>query len=196
MLETCVARKQTGRRGGVAEPVGARWRRHRAWWALAALNWVVATDPAVRGAEPGPLSPTAIVASPDGRQSYVACATANMVVVVDERGAVQRRIELPGPPSGLALSPDARRLAVTCAAPQSVVCVIDTERGRVITRIAAGHTAMAPVFGPDGNTLYVCNRYHHEVAVLDVKARRVLGRIGVEREPVAAALTRDGAHLL
>jgi YVTN family beta-propeller protein len=196
MFETDVARKETGAQSDAAAAVDARWRRRASSVVAAALAAVVAAVTPAGGAEPVPLSPTAIVAAPAGRQLYVAGGTANAVAVVDERGAVQRRIELPGPPSGLALAPDAKRLAVTCAAPQSVVCIIDTERGRVIARIAAGHTAMAPVFGPDGNTLYVCNRFNHDVAVLDVKARRVSGRIGVEREPVAAALTRDGAHLL
>ena len=141
------------------------------------------------------LAPTAIVAAADGKQLYVACATAKAVLVLDAHGAVQRRISLPVAPSGLALSPDGARLAVTCAAPQSVVCLVDLATGRVVARLPAGHTALAPVFSPDGNTLYVCNRFNHEVLVLDVAGRRSSGRIAVEREPVAAALSLDGARL-
>lgn len=150
---------------------------------------------AAGGADSAPLSPTAIVAAADGRQLYVACATANAILIVDDRGVVRQRIEVPAAPSGLALSPDGARLAVTCAAPQSVVCLVEVSRARVIGRIAAGHTAMAPVFSADGNTLYVCNRYNHEVLVLDPQGRRRAVKIAVEREPVAAALTRDGTRL-
>ncbi len=148
------------------------------------------------GAGIAPLSPTAIVAAADGKQLYVALATANAIAVLDGQGAPLRRIALPGPPSGLALSPDGLQLAVTCAAPQSAVCLVDIARARVVARLAAGHTALAPVFSPDGATLYVCNRYNNEIAVLNLKTQRPAGRIGVEREPVAAALSRDGSLLL
>ncbi len=159
-------------------PAALRWRRLALVFALPLFAG------APRAAEVAPLSPAAIVAAPDGRQFYVALATANALAVVNDQGVVERRIALPGPPSGIALAPDGKQLAVTCAAPQSVVCLVEIAGARVVARIPAGHTALAPVFSPDGGTLYVCNRYNHEVLVLDVKARRPIARIAVEREPV------------
>lgn len=142
------------------------------------------------------LSPSAIVATPDGGTLYVACATGDAVLVLDRAGAVKQRIAMPAGPSGLALSADGTQLAVTCAAPQSIVCLVDTARGQITARLRAGHTAIAPVFSRDGRTLYVCNRFNHEIAIFDVRARKQLGRVAVDREPIAAALTADDKHLL
>src|SRR5262249_40539536 len=63
-------------------------------------------------------------------------------------------------------------------------------------RIPAGHTAMAPVLSPDGKTLYVCNRFNNDVAVVDLAGKKATRRVNVPREPVAAAVTPDGKFLL
>lgn len=143
-----------------------------------------------------PLAPSAIVVSADGKSFYVALSAAKAVAVLGEYGETRARIALPGPPSGLALSPDGAQLAVTCAAPVSVVCLVDTATAKIITRLPAGHTANSPLFSPDGATLYVCNRFNHEVLALDLQTGRAPARIPVEREPVAAARTPDGKWLL
>jgi YVTN family beta-propeller protein len=62
--------------------------------------------------------------------------------------------------------------------------------------ISAGHTAMAPVVGQNGKTLYVCNRFNNDVSVIDLAAKKTVSRIAVQREPVAADLTKDGKRLL
>ena len=101
----------------------------------------------------------------------------------------------PGP-TGLCLSADGQTLFVTCAAAASRVCVVNTAQGKVVQEFRAGHTAMAPVLSPDGQTLFVCNRFDDDVSVLDVRTGQELRRIPVRREPVAAALTPDGRRLL
>jgi YVTN family beta-propeller protein len=55
---------------------------------------------------------------------------------------------------------------------------------------------MAPVLSLDGKTLYVCNRFDNDVGVIDLVAGKEVCCIAVEREPVAAALTKDGKFLL
>jgi len=55
---------------------------------------------------------------------------------------------------------------------------------------------MAPVLSPDGQTLYVCNRFDNDVAFIDTATRSVRKRLAVPREPVAADLTTDGRFLL
>ena len=143
-----------------------------------------------------PLSPTDLVASPDGQTLYVACATAGQVAVFDTgTHEIARTIAVPDSPLGLALSRDGATLYVTCAAPESTVCVVDTAGGKVTAKIPAGHTTVAPVLSPDGKTLFVCNRFNHEVAFIDLAARKVVNRVGVPREPIAADLTPDGKFL-
>jgi len=149
------------------------------------------------GAEPVYLSPSALAATPDGKQLFVACATADRVLVFNpatER--VSKSIAVPASPLGLALSPDAKKLFVTCAAPRSTVCVIDVASGKVLNRIAAGHTTVTPVCSPDGKTLYVCDRFNNRVGVIALKAQKEVARIPVPREPISAALTLDGKLLL
>jgi YVTN family beta-propeller protein len=148
-------------------------------------------------AEPVPLSPTAMVASSDGKTLYVACATAGRVLRFDTvSGRVSGKIAVPEAPTGLALSKDQKKLFLTCAAPESKVRVVDLEKMRVVETIPAGHTAMAPVISPDGKRLYVCNRFNNDVSVIDLTAKKQLCRVAVEREPVAAAITQDGRFLL
>ena len=110
--------------------------------------------------------------------------------------AVTGVIALPSPPLGLVLSGDQTRLLVTCAAPASQVCVVDLAQQRVTATYRAGHTAMGPVLSPDGKTLYVCNRFDDSVSIIDLELRREVREVKVEREPVAAGLTRDGRYLL
>jgi YVTN family beta-propeller protein len=109
---------------------------------------------------------------------------------------VSGTITTPEPPSGLVLSANGARLYVTCAAPESKVCIVDTGKLRIVGTIPAGHTAMAPVLSPDGKTLYVCNRFNNDVSVIDLAAKKEVRRIAVQREPVAAAITKDGKYLL
>jgi YVTN family beta-propeller protein len=157
---------------------------------------LMTSSPASAAAGSAYLSPTALAASPDGRTLYIACATANEVWFFDTTGRkIARKVSMPDQPLGLALTPDGARLYVTCAAPVSTICVVDTVRCQVVRQFPAGHTAMAPVLSPDGQTLYVCNRFNNEVAFIDVASGKTKRRVSVLREPVAAAVTPDGKFL-
>jgi len=142
------------------------------------------------------LSPLALAADRDGKNLYIAEATARRVAVFDVAGGkVARRIALPSSPGGLVLSPDGSRLYVTGAAPDGEVFIVNTASAKVTGKIAAGHTPTAPVVSPDGKSLYVCNRFNNDVSVIDLAAGKEVARIAVTREPIAAAITGDGALL-
>jgi YVTN family beta-propeller protein len=153
--------------------------------------------PPAQSSPPAWLSPAALVASPDGTTLYFACATGNRVLVFDIASRkVTRSLPVAPSPTGLCLSADGQKLFVTCAAPASRVYVVDTVDGQVVGEYSAGHTAMAPVLSPDGNTLFVCNRFDNDVSVLNLVTGAQVRRIPVRREPVAAAITPDGQRLL
>jgi YVTN family beta-propeller protein len=157
------------------------------------------SDPPLAGApEPAAYdSPAALAATEDGKELFVACATANQVAIFDTASAsVTQRIDVPASPLGLVLSKDGSRLYVACAAPSSTICVIDVAQRQITGQVPVGHTAMSPVLSPDEKTLYVCNRFNNDVSVIDLAAQRELKRIRVEREPVAAAITPDGRYLI
>jgi YVTN family beta-propeller protein len=161
--------------------------------AMTCLVSALSTSPA----DAAPAAPSAIAASPDGRNLFVACAAANRIAVFDLRSnQVARLLPLPDSPSGLAVSRAGNRLYVACSAPASRICVIDPNHDTILDQIPVGHTAMAPVLSPDERRLYVCNRFNHDVSVIDLAARVEIKRIRVSREPVAAALTPDGRYLL
>ncbi len=168
-------------------------------WLLAACSRAPSSAPLgdTSPAPSGDLSPTALAVSPDGKDLYVACAAARQVLVFNtSQRQIIKRLALPGEPSGLALSPDGTRLFVTCAGPAGQVCIMDIASGKLLKTLAAGHTALSPVLSPDGKTLFICNRFNDAVSVFDLRRGQEECRVPVAREPVSAALTRDGRFLL
>ncbi len=73
------------------------------------------------------LSPLAVVADKQGKNLYVAEATAKQVAVFDITSEkVVKVIPLPDQPSGLALAPDGSSLYVTGVSPKGRVYVVNT----------------------------------------------------------------------
>ena len=141
------------------------------------------------------MSPLAVVAAKDGKTVYVAGHTARQVAVMDVAQATARLLPVPGCPTGLALAHDGNSLFVSIAGPAGGVHVLDLKTGTISGSLPTGHTPMAPVLSPDGQTLYVCNPFDNDVSVIKVKGAEAPTRIAVMREPVAAALTADGKFL-
>ena len=142
-------------------------------------------------------APAALAISSDGRQLFAACARAHRILVLDaETLAVTASIALPDMPTGLVLSTNGRTLYVTCAAPAGSLVVLDIPRRKILRRIPAGHTAMAPVLTPDEKTAYVCNRFNNDISVINLVSGKETSHIAVEREPVSAALTPNGKLLV
>ena len=142
-------------------------------------------------------APAALVLSPDGRQLFAACARAHRILVLDsETLAIAASIALPDAPTGMAISTNGRTLYVTCAAPAGTVQVVDIPQRKVLRRIPAGHTPMAPVLSLDEHAIYVCNRFNNDISVINLVSGKETSRISVDREPVAAALTPNGKLLV
>ncbi len=176
-------------------------KRNGCWrvYGLAWLIFVLSPDVALAGppARDLFLAPDSLAVTRDGRRLFVACSGADCVIEMDRQsGALVEKYKLPSAPCGLALSADDLTLFVTCAVLASKVCVIDLAKGKIVRKIQAGHTAMAPVLCPDNRTLLVCNRFNNDVSVIDLQTNTETRRIPVKREPVAAALTKDGQRLL
>ena len=142
------------------------------------------------------LSPTDVVAGPEGKRLYVAQLTAGRVAMfnIAESGA-GKIVPMPAPPAGLALSPDGNRLFVMCSSPKGTVEILDANSGSKLGSVSVGHTPVAVVVSPDGGTLYVCNRFNNDISIVDVASKRETKRIKVVNEPMAAALTPDGRVL-
>ncbi len=142
------------------------------------------------------LSPVALAANHDNGTLYVAQRDARRIAIVDT-GTQQLTTHVPLPLalSGLCFSSDHSLLIVTGDYAQGKVLIIDLPKQQA-KAIKVGHTPCAPVLSDDDSILFVCNRYHNQVVVIQVSSAKILGRIDVDREPVAATLTKDGKHLL
>ena len=143
------------------------------------------------------LSPETLIANKEKGIVYVAAAGGERVIALRLlHSDIGELCALPGPPGGLAISPDGAHLYVTVRVPAGKVCVVDIASGAIEETLPVGHTPVAPVLSPDGNTLYVCNRFDDTVSVVDLASKQEVAVIPVSREPVAAALSPDGACLL
>ncbi|MHB8971982.1 MAG: hypothetical protein ACYC3X_19365 [Pirellulaceae bacterium] len=175
------------------------WSLRRFAWVVAMLasNYILSPAPAVAGAPGDYLGPSSLAAAPDGATLYVACEDACQVLWVSlPGGEVRQRITVPSRPSGLICTNDGCQLLVTCAAPDSVVLVVDARSGDILRTLPVGHTACSPVWDQRHSRLFVCNRFHNDLSLLDLPTGLELRRIPVGREPIAAALTPDGRTLL
>ena len=151
-----------------------------------------------RAPEPSvPLSPSGLLCRASSRDLLVTCAGSKVIVRFDTaKRRVADHIPLPGPPGGLAISPDSERLFVACPATESKICIFDLASTKLSGEILSGHNATATVAGLDGKTLYACNRFDNDVSVINLARGTEMSRISVQREPLAADITKDGKYLL
>jgi DNA-binding beta-propeller fold protein YncE len=144
---------------------------------------------------PRPHAPVALATDAENRLVYVAeAANKNIAVVETESHRVVQQIRLPDTPGGLVL--DGATLFVTAASPRGSVLVIDAASGSVKHRMAAGHMPRAPVLSPDGETLYLLNRFENAARIIDLTARESSATVPLPREPIDMAITPDGAMLV
>jgi YVTN family beta-propeller protein len=161
--------------------------------ALPLLALMAPTAPETMGGEYH--SPVALAADGEGRFVHVAQLTNNRVAVIETAtGGMVREIRLPEPPGDLLL--EGATLFVTGSSPQGSMYLVDAATGSIEQRFAAGHMPQSPVLSPDGNILYVLNRFENAVRVIDRAGGDTLATVPLPREPIDAVLTRDGATLV
>ena len=147
-------------------------------------------------ARPAYLSPAAVVPDGAGRSLFVLESSADQIAVFDlQASRVGKLFRVPCMATGLVLSADGLRLYVTAGGSEGEVRVLDAVTGEALGCVRVGHTPMAPVLAPDGEVLYVCNRFTNDVSIVHLPSLSERIRVPVLREPVAAGLTPDGRRL-
>jgi DNA-binding beta-propeller fold protein YncE len=142
------------------------------------------------------LSPETLALHPKETSLYIAEATGKKIIAMNLTGmTITHSWALAGAPNGLAISATSDRMVITAGAADGEVSVIDLKTNRVTAHWRTGHSPNAPALSPNGNTLYLCNRFDNEVVIYDLPTKKELGRLPVLREPCAAALTLDGKTL-
>ena len=140
------------------------------------------------------LSPEYLALSPDNKTLYITQATAGKLVAFDmatRKNASEWALRMN--PSGVAVAKDGTVYATAGVVDGTLFKLGD--KGRVLGKVALGHTPMAPVISPDGNTVYVLNRFNNNIMAVNAATMKVSATLPVVREPHAAALGVDGKLL-
>jgi len=139
------------------------------------------------------LSPEYLALAPDGKTVYVTAATDSKLFLFDAAGSkMTGEWSLKVDPSGVAVAPDGT-VYVTGGGVEGKLYKLGAD-GKLIAKVATGHTPMAPVVGKDG-TVYVLNRFNNSVVAIDAATMKVKATVAVLREPHAAVLGAGGKLL-
>jgi YVTN family beta-propeller protein len=140
------------------------------------------------------LSPCDIDLSANGASAYITAATGGVILELDLNTRSFKPIAtLSTNLTGLTLSRTGD-LYVSGGGHEGRIWAINAA-GKIFRTFKTGHTPQAPVFSPNEDFLYVCNRFDNDVSFIDVKSGKTIARVPVLREPVAAAITPDGKTL-
>jgi YVTN family beta-propeller protein len=140
------------------------------------------------------LSPECLAVAPDGKTLYVTAATAGKLLLVDVASRKPAgEWSLPCDPTGVAVAADGT-VYVSGGGANGVLYKLDAA-GKVLARVATGHTLMSPVVAEDGATVYVLNRFDNNVAAVDAAKMKIKATVAVLREPHAAVLGAGGKLL-
>lgn len=72
---------------------------------------------------------------------------------------------------------------------------ISLETGRTEASVVTGSGACAPLSGPGGDRIYVCNQFQNTVSEIDPATMQVVRTVRVLREPRSAVFSKDGKYL-
>lgn len=142
------------------------------------------------------LSPCDLDRSADGKTLFVTTATGKKVLQFNPSSkAVTGEVVFPADVTAAVLNPNGKILYVTGGGPDGTVFCVDTATLKTVRTFKVGHSPTAPVISPDGQTLYICNRFDNTVSFVDVNSGKTRSCLKVLREPIAADITPDGKTL-
>jgi YVTN family beta-propeller protein len=115
--------------------------------------------------------------SPDHRTLVAVSIGSNSVTFVDTTTNAVKHITYVGrSPHEAFFTPDGREVWVSVRG-EDYISVLDAKRFGEIARIPVGNGPGMVIFSPDGRYGYVCSSFTPETLVLDVRTRRVAGRV-------------------
>lgn len=142
-----------------------------------------------------PLSPTDFVVDLANQQLIIAQKTGMRIDFVDlQSGELIKSIPTELPPTGVTLGGPNRAYA-SCSYAEGELLEIDIKQKHVTRTIPVGNGAIAPVFSPSKNAVYIANQYEDDLSVVDLSSGKDVRRIKVLRQPMTMDITPDGRWL-
>ncbi|MGH9935022.1 MAG: DUF5050 domain-containing protein, partial [Blastocatellia bacterium] len=130
-----------------------------------------------------------LTVTPDGRKLYTANLEGKSVSRIERATGQTQVIPFEAEVFGIDLTPDGREVWITSGS----VHVIDTATDRVVASLKADDGGTNRIrLTPDGKRAVVSLRAKNELAVFDVKTRRLLARIPLTLRPKVIAISADG----
>src|SRR6516162_520789 len=211
MLATCTSAWAGQAPGALSAPDVPTSRHDRVYAAEQFSNTVSVTDPVdnkllgvIKLGDPQPANFSPLYKgqvlvhglgySPDHRTLAVVSIGSNSVTFVDTTTNAVKHITYVGrSPHEAFFTPDGREVWVSVRG-EDYVSVLDAKRYGEIARIPVPNGPGMAIFSPDGRYGYVCSSFTPETLVIDVRTRRVAGRVA-QRSPfcpnIAAAPRGD-----
>lgn len=147
---------------------------------------VVATIPVDAG-------PHGMILSRSGRWLYVSSDGASSVSIIDTMtNKVSGKINVGKSPNGLALTADSKYLLV-CVNGEDKIAYVDIKKKKVVASVKIGKPHTISV-SPDGKVAYVTSQVvgKFNLSILDVKTRKLLRVIPLEKTPRDLEFSYDG----
>jgi DNA-binding beta-propeller fold protein YncE len=146
----------------------------------------------------GLAEPRYTAAHPDGRHAYVTDAKRGEVVLLDvAAGRVLAREHVGALARHITIDRDGRRLwvALGSKAREVVVVALDGVRPRLVRRFAPPSRGHDVAFAPDGRHAWVSSGDGRQLAVYDLRSRRVVARPSAGWPPQHVTFSADRAYV-
>ncbi|RPJ54912.1 MAG: hypothetical protein EHM23_27830, partial [Acidobacteria bacterium] len=145
---------------------------------------------------PGYKTPVNLVASPDGRELYVACESSNSVIVIDTATRTKiAEIQVGGQPADVTFHPEGK-IAYVSNRLDDTVSVIDVASRQAVKTLPVGDEPHGVLTDAKGERLYVLNTSTDDISIYDTQKLSEVRRVSAGRGPWSLALSPDGSRLL
>ncbi|RPJ51012.1 MAG: hypothetical protein EHM23_34635, partial [Acidobacteria bacterium] len=137
-----------------------------------------------------------LVASPDGRELYVACESSNSVIVIDTATRTKiAEIQVGGQPADVTFHPEGK-IAYVSNRLDDTVSVIDVASRQAVKTLPVGDEPHGVLTDAKGERLYVLNTSTDDISIYDTQKLSEVRRVSAGRGPWSLALSPDGSRLL
>ncbi len=140
--------------------------------------------------------PIGLIPTKDGQFLYVLNKDSKEIVVVKVADAkIERSISLPKTPNSMTISADEKIMYVAAGEHDGSLYAVNLAEGKITVDGKTGHSPIGISIAPDGKKLYVCYRFNHCLAEMEIPSLKELRRFPALNEPINSVINRDGSRV-